>query len=252
MQSFINFITNQEFLILFSSTVAASLTMVLLQFINQFVADRRKKLYAVAYFIDIAYRMMFISLTMKKHTIVPHIKATKKILTGDREILRTMFLADEFDVLTDEPFQPSDLPEEYKVLVGIDDMNLIQSYEFLSYSSKNTTIRKSLNEFVKANLKSHLLFAQKPDEVQQDILNTYWDYMSSIEHEEDRVIFHVLYTAVPQIKEYIKTRQFLFFSKQSINKMLALIGDLSSKYRDVIPEEKVIKDVLTGGIQRMV
>jgi hypothetical protein len=252
MQLFIKLITNHEFLILFSSTVVASATMILLQFIGQFVSDRRRKLYAVSYFIDVAFRMLFSSLTMKKHTIIPHITATKKIIAGDRELLKTMFLADEFDVLTDEPFQPHNLSEDFNVLIGIDNMNLVQMYEFLFYSSKNVGTQKCFNNFVIKNLKSHLIFTQKSSEEQTDILNTYWDYLSKLEHEEDRIIFHVLYSMVPEVKKYISEPQFIFFSKQSVNHMIMAINKISLEYRDVLCDENEMKKVLTGGIQKLV
>jgi hypothetical protein len=252
MQLLIKLITNREFLILFSSTVAASMTMVLLNFIGQFVSTRRKKLYAVSYIIDVAFRMLFTSLTMKKHTIIPHITATKRILSGDVDLLKTMFLADEFDVLTDAPFHPYDLSENYKELIGIDDINLVQAYEFLLYSSKNMGTQECFNAFVKENLKSYLTFTQKSSETQADILNTYWDYLSKLEHEEDRVIFHVLYSMVPQIKEYIGEPQFIFFSKRSISQMFMAINKISSEYQDVLCDEKKMKQVLTGGIQKLV
>jgi hypothetical protein len=240
-----------DFTILFCSTVAASLTMIILQSIWQFVIDRRKKLYAITYFLDMSFRMMFSAVFLNKHTIIPHIEATKRIIKGDQVLLNTMFLADDFDVLTDEPFQFNVLPEEYKVLIGLDDINLIQSYEFLAYTSRNTVNRKAFNEFVRNNLKSQLKFGQESEDIRNDILNTYWDYMDKLQRDENRIVFHVLYTAVPQVKEYVQRKEFLFFSKKNINRILSRIDSIVSEYKDILPEEgKTIQDVVTGGIQR--
>lgn len=245
-----SFITDEKFLIPFLATTGASLTIILLQFLGRYIGNRRKKLYAVAYIADISFRSLFSDLLLKKRTILPHINATKRIISGDLKLLNTMFLGDEFDVLTDAPFDFGFLSEEYKVLLGNDDIDLVQAYEFIVYTNKNGMTQRAFNEFVKSNLKSQYFFNQKTPEAQQDILNTYWDYLDKLKHEGDRNICFVIDAFVPHVKEYIKGKQFLFFSKKSIEKSLLAIEKSVSDFRDALPEKKTPNDIASGGIQR--
>ena len=99
-------------------------------------------------------------------------------------------------------------------------------------------------------MKSQHAFGQKTPEVQQDILNTYWDYLDKLRHEEDRNIGFVIDAIAPHIKRYIREKQFLFFSRKSIEKSLRKIEKTISDFRDVLPEKKSPKDIASGGIQR--
>jgi hypothetical protein len=38
---------------------------------------------------------------LKKHPVISHIKAAKRIIKGDEELLNTMFFSDEFGILTE-------------------------------------------------------------------------------------------------------------------------------------------------------
>ena len=188
------FFTDEKFIIPFLSalfaTLGASLTILLIQFINRYIKDKKKKIYATSYIADVCFRVLTSNLILKKHTVIPHIEAVQRILKGDEELLNTMFLADEFDVLTDKSFDFNILSDEYKILLGCDNINLIQSYEALIYMIKNDKIRTNFNEFVKHNLKSEHFFKNQTPDKQSDILNTYWDYLEKIKHEEDRNIFN--------------------------------------------------------------
>lgn len=171
------FLTDEKFLIPFLSalfaTLGASLTILLIQFINRHIKDKKKKIYASSYITDVCFRVLTSNLILKKHTVIPHIEAVKRILKGDEELLNTMFLADEFDMLTDKSFDFNILSEEYKILLGCDDISLIQSYETLIYMIRNDKTRTNFNDFVKQNLKSEHLFKNQSPDKQSDILNTY-------------------------------------------------------------------------------
>lgn len=99
VESIANFFWDEKFLVPFLATVGASLTMVLLLFISKFVNDHRKKLYAINYISNVCLIVLKSSLILKKHTIDPHIEATKRILSGNNKLLDDMFLSDEFDIL---------------------------------------------------------------------------------------------------------------------------------------------------------
>ena len=78
---------------------------------------------------DVTVRLLHSSLIIQNNTILPHIKATKRIIDGDSNLLNTTLLADEFDILTDGAMKFNHLPEEYKVLIGYDNLRLIQCFE---------------------------------------------------------------------------------------------------------------------------
>ena len=245
-----NFFTDEKFLIPFLATLGASSTILLLQFINKDRINKNKKFYACNYMLDVCYRILYSGLILKKHTIVPHIDAVQRMIKGDKKLLETTFLADEFDILTDQPFDFNLLPEEYKVLVGCDDINLIQSYETMIYLVKNERTRRTLNEFVKNNLKSVHFFENQNADKQIDILNTYWDYLDKIQHETDRVISSAIELVIPFIKKYIYKRQFLFFSKRNVNKLIAWETSILDNYKNILPEKEYWKKFISGGIQR--
>jgi hypothetical protein len=162
----INFILDPKFLIPFLSTAGASLTIIILQSIHRIDTDRKKKLYTVAYMTVVGVRLLHSSLIIKKNTILPHLNATEKILKGDHDLLDKMFLADEFDILTDGSIDFNDLPEEHRVLVGYDDIHLLQAFESLLHFNKIDSTNNSLNDFVKVNLKSELSFRSKSSDEQ--------------------------------------------------------------------------------------
>ena len=140
---------------------------------NSFFKTVKKKIYAIAYMADVAVRLLQSSLIIQKNTISPHIKATKRILNGDSGLLNKILLADEFDILTDGPMRFDHLPEEYKVLIGYDNLRIVQCFETILYLYENDAKRKDFNNFVKTNLKAILAFQEKTKVEQDDILNTY-------------------------------------------------------------------------------
>lgn len=246
--SIIDVFGNDRFLLPFLSTVGASLTIIFLNFLSRYIKDRKKKLYGIACIADISFRALLSDLMLKKRTVLPHIVATKKIIAGDTKLLETMFLADEFDILTDAPFNLDLLSEEYKILLGNDDITMVRAYEFIVYSNKNDATQKAFNNFVKENLKSQHLFSQKNLEQQQDILSTYWDYLDRIKHEMDRNISNII-LLYPVIEKYIAEKQFLLFRKRSIIESFAKTEQVISDYNDVLPERDFVQNIGNGGIQ---
>ena len=152
-----------------------------------------------------------------------------------------MFLADEFDILTDKPVDIDLLPEEYKILLGNDDISLVKSYETLNYLNKSTTTEEVFNDFVKNNLKSEHFFRSQSQDKQIDILSIYWDYLDKIKHKTDRSISFILQIILPSIKRYIKRKQFLFFSTKSVRILTNEAEDSLINFRDVLPEKDFLK-----------
>ena len=251
IESIANFLSDEKFLVPFLAIVGASLTMMLLQFIGRFVNDRRQKLYATNYISDVCLRVLMSNLILKKHTIDPHIEATKRILAGDTKILDAMFLSDEFDILTDKMIRFEHLPEEYKVLLGCDDIKLVQAFDFVNYMGTNEIARENLNEHVKKHLKSEKYFVEQPPEKQRDILNTYSDYLERINHNTKRIIYFVCYIVKPLIKDYIRGKQFILFPTKGVKKVIEQIEQQETKYCDVIPKADFMENIMAGGIQNV-
>lgn len=250
MSGLLEFLTNESFLLPFLSTVAASATILLIQFIHRFVSEKKKKLYAVSYITDVCFRVLHSNLILKGNPILPHIEAVKRILGGDNNLLETMFLADEFDILTDRPFEFNHLPEEYKVLLGFDDIEIVQIFETITYLNTNEQKREALNEFVKNNLKSQHMFATKSNQEKLDCLNTYWGYLDEIKHQTDRLIVFVAYLAIPKIRKYIKQKQFVPFSKESTRSVLDKIDDVLEQNLEIVPPQDFLQNLGKGGIAK--
>lgn len=247
----INFILNPNFLIPFLSTAGASLTVIILQAIHRIDSDRKKKLYTVAYMTVVGVRLLQSSLIIKKNTILPHINATEKILKGDQDLLEKMFLADEFDILTDGAIEFNNIPEAHRVLVGYDDIHLLQAFEALLHFNRIDSTKNCLNDFVKTNLKSGLSFRNKSHDEQIDILSTYWDYLGKLAHEEERLIAFILHIFLPRVQQYIGRMSFLLHSKKNISEQLDTANVLHEKFMNVIPGPEFFEKSVSGGIQRI-
>lgn len=247
----IAFILDPKFLIPFLATAGASLTIIILQSIHKIDVESKNKLYTVSYMTDACVRLLQASLIIKNNTIIPHITAAKQIMAGDNELLKKMFLTDEFDVLTDDPINLNNIPEENKVLIGYDSIAFLQSFEMVLYLFKIEKTKNSFNKFVKSNLKSELAFHQKSQDEQIDILSTYWDYLDKLSHEKDRLIAFVLHIFLPHAKNYIKRRSFLLYSKKDINELFSKATGLSEQYKSIIPDTDFFQQSVNGGIQKI-
>jgi hypothetical protein len=247
----IDFFLDPRFLIPFLSTAGASLTIIILQSIHRVDSERRRKLYTVAYMTNVSLRLLQTSLILRKNTIIPHIEAAKKMIAGNRELMKKTFLADEFDILTDGTIDFNNLPEEYKVLVGYDDIHLLQVFETILYLNSSDNTKNSFNDFVKFNLKSELSFANKSQDEQVDILSTYWDYLDKLDHQEKRITAFVLHIFLPRVRQYINRRSFLLYSKKNITTQLDAAVDLHNTYSSIIPEPSFFEKSVSGGIQKI-
>lgn len=248
----IEFVLDTKFIVPFLSTVGASLTIIILQSIHRGDIERKKKLYTIAYMTAAALRLFQSALILKKHTIIPHIKAAKQIIEGDQDLLNTAFLLDDFDVFTGNAIEFNTLPEDCKVLIGYDDIDLLHSYEALVGISKDKSTGSNFNSFVKLNLKSKLAFEEKRVEEQVDILNTYWDYLDKLKHEEDRLVAFIVYIFLPRALKYTNKIEFIFCSKKNTVELTKKFDAIREKYKDIIPGSDFFEQSVNGGIQRIV
>ncbi len=240
---------DDKFLIPLLATLGASLAVIGMQAISNYVKDKKQKIYTATYMLDVSYRLFHSVLIVKIHTIEPHIEATKRIIGGDEDLLSKTFLSDEFDILKSGSISFSHLPNEYKLLVGYDDIEIIQMFHTLLYLYETDENRKHLNEFVKNNLKSTHDFLSKNREQQLDVLYTYFDLLNTLDHESNRVIVFVSGVALPKLENYINSRQFMFFSTSRAKENVNKIKDLLVENKGSIPEPDYMEKVREGGIQ---
>ena len=205
-------LTNPNVLHPFLATLGASLTILTLHAIWRFVRDTRQRIYALNHMCDVSCRLLESTLIIKEHTILPHLVAIEKIIDGDEELLATLFLNDDFDILTDPPLEFPTLPKDYSLLIGYDNMTLHQKFETLRYLYRGERTRQSLNNFVKAKLKSALIFNKMSPNEQHDTLFTYHDYLSRIQGEEDRILFFIVNMLAKDLEDYSARTRFCVFS----------------------------------------
>lgn len=241
-----NFLSNEKFIIPLLATVGASFTVMGWNSIMTYRKEQKKKLYATAYMSDMCYRILYANLILKTNTIIPHIKGIKRIIEGDQKLLEKTFLADEFDILTEDSLNFNTLSEEYKILLGRDNIELIQNYIFIAHMHQSQSTKTAFNEFVKLNLKSQHSFNLKTPEEQLDILSTYWDYLERLLHQLDRTI-SLINIALPNIKKYSSGLQFKIFSKKNINEIFEKIDSVLKKYQNDLPPNNFMEKLSQGG-----
>ncbi len=249
----IDFLLNEKFLIPFLSTLGASVTVLLVQYFQIIRKEKQKKLYAIAYMTDVAQRLLFINLHLLDRTVLPHLEALKKILDGDNRLLNQMFLTDEFDILNEKAFEFNVLTEEYKILIGNDNIELIQAYEAMIGIDSDNKTRLSFNQFTKENLKSQNSFFKFAPDVQHDLLNTYEDYLYSLEHEMKRMASFIVKALVPQLQLFTRENEFFFYfrAKGKIYKSIKKINNVVKNYESIFPEEGYIEKRGNGGIDKL-
>lgn len=240
---------NEKIYLPLLATLGASLAVIGFQAINRYVKEQKQKIYALNYMLDVAFRVLSSTLVIKNHTIVPHIEATKRIIKGDSELLEKMLLTDEFDILKARPMDFSHLPNEFKVLVGYDQIELVQMFDTFLYVSSVDDNRLHLIEFVKSNLKSVNDFLSRQSQEREDILNTYWNILESLDHEHSRILFFVRDMLLPSIRGYMQGYQFLLFRTSSAKKKISTIVSLIEENIDTFPKEGYMEKVRNGGIQ---
>jgi|CXWL01.1.fsa_nt_gi hypothetical protein len=233
----------------FVATAGASLTVLAIQSLNQFRKEHRQRIYAVGYMADVLYRGVQSELIIQKHTVDPHIEAIKRMLSGDRALIELTLDTDEFDILSAGPMSFVQLPENYKLLVGYDDIHIIQAFDALLYLHSNDTTRLALRSFVAENLKSKKKFLELGIEHQQDILNTYWDYLRGLEHEGKRLAAFAFYIFSPMLRAYAGSWKFKLFATKPIFQTLDRIASLQEEYKELVPSQEFFKQSRDGGIQ---
>lgn len=244
------YLLQDKLLLPFLATLGASLAVLGIQAINRYEIEKKKQIYAVNYMLDVAYRILSSVLIVKQHTILPHIEATKRIMRGDDDLLEKTLLSDEFDILKATSMQFSHLPNDYKLHVGYDDIELVQMFDTLVYLYGLDENRAHLNEFVKRNLKSMSGFMSMGSERRNDVLNTYWDILSSLNHEEDRLLVFIRDVVSPRLKSYINGYQFFLFRTSSAKKKIEAIEVIVEENKDLFSDPGYMEKVRHGGIQR--
>lgn len=241
--------TNDNLVLPFLATLGASVAVIGMQFIFRQIHEKRQKLYSSAYILDVAYRIAYSEITLKRHTIEPHIEATERMAKGDEELINNAFLTDEFDILKAPPMQFTHLPNEYQLLIGGDDIEIVQMFNTLLYLHENDINREDLNSYVKKHLKSVHDFLQYTPEKQLDLLFTYHDHLTSLNHESTRIIVFVWEMILPKIKAYIKQFQFLLFSTKQARLNIQKLETLFNENSDLLPDKDYMDKVKMGGIQ---
>jgi hypothetical protein len=235
----------------FLATVGASLTVLAIEAINRYVKEQRQRVYAVGFMVDVLYRLVHAELIILKHTIAPHIEATKRMLSGDCKLLEVTLDADEFDILAAGPMTAIDLPPDHKLLVGYDNIQLVRAFDSLLYLNSDDTQRTALRSFVAENLKSKKKFLEIGIEHQHDILNTYWDYLRALEHQANRLVAFAFHIFTPMLRTYAGSKRFTLFSTKQVFAMLDRISALQSDFKDFVPTPEFFKQSRDGGIQRV-
>jgi hypothetical protein len=233
----------------FIATMGAALTIMYINSINRRVKESKQKIYAATYILDSSMRILSAEIIVLVHTIKPHIEASYRIAKGDQKLLETMFLTDEFDILTEAGPDFSHIPNEFSLQLGYDNLVLVQVYDTLLFMFRSDSARSSLNNFVKENLKSMDGFLQKGDSERVDILYTYIDYLDRLEHEASRLIFMIAYNVLPRLEDYITSYKFMFYSTKHAKKTIQMTKSILRDNASVIPKPNFAEKVRNGGIQ---
>lgn len=233
----------------FLATIGASITVLAIQSLNRYIREQRKKIYGATYMADVLYRLLQAELIVQKHTICPHIEATKRMLAGDRTLLELALDTDEFDILSAGPAQFVQLPEEHKLLIGFEKLDIVQAFDTLLYLHATDSNRSTIRTFVTDRLKSKKTFLKQDLDEQHDILNTYWDILLELEHEGKRFIAFGVYVLSPMLREYSDSVRFKFGTTKAISEKLDNISSLQSEYKEFVPSDDFLHTLQGGGIQ---
>lgn len=246
------FLQSYEFLVPFLSTLMAALAVIFIQFVFRFIDEKKKKLYATEYIVDVLQKVLFSNCFLKAKTVLPHIRAMERVLDGEVSLLQTMFDNDDIDILTDQIEHFYGLTEEHKILIGLDDLQLLQMFEKIICLEKNDSTIRPMNKFVKNNLKSIDDFNSLDVSQQQSCLTTYLNYLQRIDHSFTRTIFMITKTAKPRAEEYEKRKEFMLFSRKNIKSILSKIDEVIDEYKEIIPKDDFTKEMSEGGIQNQI
>lgn len=247
-----SFLASDAFLVPFLATLVASLTVIYLQNYQRKVSLINSKLFGVVYIADVTFRILKSEFILRKHTLVPHIEATKRMIEGDIEILKRCFESDDFDVLTDPMMDYQLLPNDRKILIGMDEIDLVQAFEGIVHMYRDDSTNKKINDFVKKNLKNpNAVFEDTPDK-RAHVLSEYLDCLFRADHHKCRIIWFGVYIILPAIEGYLKNNQFLFYSRKNAKKKTAQIKMLIGEYADFLPPSDYMQKIAAQGIQQVV
>lgn len=249
MESLLNSLTWTSFLPPFLSTLMASLTILILEHTRKADSERKGKLYAIACVLDIAYRELLSCLILNKRTVTPHIRAINLVLEGNTNILNQMFKINDVDVMKTPPSSSNFLPENYKALIGIDDVQLVAMHDTLKYLQELDDHRLELNIYVQKNLPNISYFNTMANEDKKASLMGYLDLLERIEHHHRRSAWFIIYVLAPHYLNYSKSWQFFFYRKKSISNSVNLIKDTLNKYQKEIPQKDYMQKTEMGGVQ---
>ena len=246
-----NFLKDEKFLFPFFSTLGATITVLLFQFVQRFVLEKKKKIFALSYIYDVCFRIIESNMILKKHTILPHIEAIERVFKGEAELLKALFDTGDFKILTEKSLNFNLLPEEHKVLVGCDNMKLVQAFEAMVYLYSQNSKSEALNNHVNDYLISETQFLLLSNPEKSEILETYLGNLESVKHENDRVIWFALFIMLPALNKYAKSIQFLGFNMKSIKSSQKQIATKVQLYEELLPDKDLMNKKKESGIQSM-
>ncbi|MCF8054090.1 MAG: hypothetical protein K9K75_02580 [Deltaproteobacteria bacterium] len=243
------FFQNEKFLFPFFSTLGATLTVLIFQFVSRYVSEKKKKIFAISYMYDVSLRVIEANLILKKHTILPHIGAIERAFEGEAKFVHALFESDDFKILTDNSLNFSLLPEEHKVLIGCDNIKLIQAFEAMLYFFGLKTKSEQLNTHATVNLHSESAFVKHDASKQTEILETYLNNLFSVKHENDRAIWFALHVVLPALNQYSNSLSFLGFNRNSIKSTKNILDTKIQVYKEFLPERNLMGKKKKSGIQ---
>jgi hypothetical protein len=245
-----SFFSSSEFLVPFLAALFASLTIIYVNFVNRRIVENKKRLYAVTYIADVSYRIAASTLVLRKHTLSPHLQAAEQMLLGDDELLLQCFEADDFYVATDSPMTFNALPEEQKILIGLDDIDLLQSFEAIVYMHADNGRSRDLNSFVREELSSDRDFFSRSEDERLDTLQRYQNLLARLDHHVSRMLWFVRYIVMPYSHRYVGRSQFFMYPKRTVKGKLRQLAAALASYSEFVPDENYMSRKKNQGVQQ--
>jgi hypothetical protein len=241
-----NFFSKEKFLVPFLATLVASLTILLVNRLNERSKTKKKKIYAVTYIADSLQRALHCSLIIKIDTIIPHIEAVERILQGEYRILEQMIENDDINILQDDSFHFPSLPENYKILLGIDDIEIIQMWDAFRHLQEKAAVKKHLWSEELSNFDSFMSLSQQRRE---QILRQRRDFLERKLLEADRTI-QLIRLFYPRVRRYMDGINFVFRSKTSFRRAISHIEHILASHADYLPPANFLEQRRVSGIKQ--
>lgn len=241
-----DFFYRDKFLVPFLATLVASLTILSVNNLNERSRRTSKKVYAATYIAESLRRALHSYLILKVDTIIPHLQAVDKVLDGDARILRALIENDEVEILQGKNFTFPSLPEDYKVLLGIDDVTIIQMWDTFRYLQETADAK---GPFASEEMRSFDIFMSLSQQRREQILRSRRDRLERSLHEADRII-HLVRLFYPKIKQYMSGIAFFFRAKKSFHHISVQIEQILEEYADLLPPADILEQRRCSGIKR--